>query len=99
MQSNRNSSSLLAIKENGILALEVCQFLTRLNKVLCNPAIVLLGFYLIDLKFYVHAKPCMLMFIGVLFTIAKVCKQSSCLSIGDGQMNDTNEITAVKRYR
>jgi len=56
----------------------VWQFVTKLN-IPYNPAVVLLGIYPNELKTYVHS----LMFIEVLFIIAKTWKQPGCPSISE----------------
>ena len=63
------------------------QFLKTLNIELPqDPAILLLGIHPKELKTHVHTKTCTLMFIAVLFIIAKKWKQPKCPST-DEQKN------------
>ena len=54
----------------------VWRFLKKLNVLLpYDPAVLHFDIYSKELKTYIHTKSCTQMFIAVLFTIAKTCKQ------------------------
>ena len=58
-------------------------FLTKLSRfLLYDPAIVLLGIYVNDLKICVSTKTCTQILIVALFIIAKTWKQLRCPSVG-----------------
>ena len=62
----------------------VQQFLTKLNILLpYDPAIMLVGIYLKELKTYAHTKTFTEIFIAVSFLIAKTWKQPRCPSVGE----------------
>ena len=48
-----------------------------------NPAIALLGIYLMNTKTLIRREICTPMFIAAFFTIAKIWKQPRCPSIGE----------------
>ena len=57
------------------------QVLKKLNiELSCDPAILLLGLYLGEIKTYIHTKTYTWMFITELFIIAKKWKQPKCPS-------------------
>ena len=53
----------------------VWEFLTQLNRISIDPAIMLLGIYSNELKAYAYTKTCIQAFIAVLSIIAKTWKQ------------------------
>ena len=56
---------------------------TKLNTLLWNPAILLLGIYQREMKTCVHTKTCTWIFRAALFITAKMWKEPRCSSVGD----------------
>ena len=74
--SNRKSHSLPVEMQNGTVTLEdIWWFLTKLNILLYDPAIMLPYNYSKELKIYVHTKPCTQRYIAAVLIIANTCKQ------------------------
>ena len=99
LQINRNFHLLLVGMQNGTATLENSLAVSyKWNKLLpYNPAIMLLGVYLNELKTYAHTKHCTWMFIAALLTIAKIWKQVRCPSL-DEWINKLLYIQTMEYY-
>lgn len=85
MRRNWNSDTPLVEMESNAASLEnSLHFLKRWNTELpYDPTISLLGIYPRQMKIYIHVKTCTWTFIGELFIIAKMWKQSKCASTNE----------------
>ena len=83
--NNRNSHSFLLGMQTGTATLENSLMVSyKIQHILSyDPAIASLGTYPKELKIHIHPQICTPMFIGALYTIAKMWEQARCPSVGE----------------